>query len=234
MKALLLDPVENLARLEDFPMIDRPQVCRRCNFRRLCFPRAEDLKAPLAGRHGRQRSARRQGRSVRRGFMTPASCRGLRRVASSPGIGAPRCSSGSWPEPGRSARPRRSPPLRASSSFGSTDARDHDAHAGGRGHPLRLRGRPRGEGGRTYHLFTTEMVGDPMWVEDALRPLDEPRTASPGRASPRCASRAGSSRGRTRARRSGRPSRSGTRARSGGTSSTSPTGRCRPTGRASS
>jgi len=41
MKALLLDPVANLARLEDFPMIDRPQVCRRCNFRRLCFPRAE-------------------------------------------------------------------------------------------------------------------------------------------------------------------------------------------------
>ena len=40
MKALLLDPVENLARLEDFPMIDRPQLCRRCNFRRLCFPRA--------------------------------------------------------------------------------------------------------------------------------------------------------------------------------------------------
>jgi hypothetical protein len=42
MTALLLDPLENLARLEDFPMIDRPQVCRRCNFRRLCFP-------PLAG-----------------------------------------------------------------------------------------------------------------------------------------------------------------------------------------
>jgi hypothetical protein len=41
MKALLLDPVQNVARLEDFPMIDRPQVCRRCNFRRLCFPRAE-------------------------------------------------------------------------------------------------------------------------------------------------------------------------------------------------
>jgi hypothetical protein len=39
MKALLVDPVENRARLEDFPMIDRPQVCRRCNFRRLCFPR---------------------------------------------------------------------------------------------------------------------------------------------------------------------------------------------------
>jgi len=51
MKALLLDPLANLARLEDFPMIDRPQVCRRCNFRRLCFPRAEDvglLEAPAA------------------------------------------------------------------------------------------------------------------------------------------------------------------------------------------
>lgn len=41
MKSLLLDPVKNLARLEDFPMIDRPRVCRRCNFRRLCFPRPE-------------------------------------------------------------------------------------------------------------------------------------------------------------------------------------------------
>jgi len=40
MKALLLDPLLNLGRLEDFPMIDRPQVCRRCNFRRLCFPPA--------------------------------------------------------------------------------------------------------------------------------------------------------------------------------------------------
>jgi hypothetical protein len=50
MKALLLDPVANLARLEDFPMIDRPQVCRRCNFRRLCFPRpaeAVGLTPPL-------------------------------------------------------------------------------------------------------------------------------------------------------------------------------------------
>jgi len=45
MKAMLLDPLQNLARLEDFPMIDRPQVCRRCNFRRLCFP-------PLAGARG--------------------------------------------------------------------------------------------------------------------------------------------------------------------------------------
>jgi hypothetical protein len=45
MKALLLDPLANLARLEDFPMIDRPQICRRCNFRRLCFPRTEAVEA---------------------------------------------------------------------------------------------------------------------------------------------------------------------------------------------
>jgi len=43
MKALLLDPLANRARLEDFPMIDRPRVCRRCNFRKLCFPRTEAL-----------------------------------------------------------------------------------------------------------------------------------------------------------------------------------------------
>jgi CRISPR/Cas system-associated exonuclease Cas4 (RecB family) len=49
MKALLLDPIANLGRLEDFPMIERPQVCRRCNFRRLCFPRAhEDAVRPAA------------------------------------------------------------------------------------------------------------------------------------------------------------------------------------------
>jgi hypothetical protein len=46
MRALLLDPTENLARLEDFPLVDRPQVCRRCNFRRLCFPRDEEAKGP--------------------------------------------------------------------------------------------------------------------------------------------------------------------------------------------
>jgi hypothetical protein len=39
MRALLRDPLANLGRLEDFPMIDRPRTCRRCNFRRLCFPR---------------------------------------------------------------------------------------------------------------------------------------------------------------------------------------------------
>ncbi len=42
MRALLADPVENVAREQDFPRIDRPQVCRRCNFRRLCFPRAAE------------------------------------------------------------------------------------------------------------------------------------------------------------------------------------------------
>ena len=52
MKSLLLDPVANLARLEDFPMIERPRICRRCNYRRLCFPRPQDLElAPQRGRN---------------------------------------------------------------------------------------------------------------------------------------------------------------------------------------
>jgi hypothetical protein len=46
MKALLIDPMGNLGRLEDFAMVERPQVCRRCNFRRLCFPRTDER--PLA------------------------------------------------------------------------------------------------------------------------------------------------------------------------------------------
>src|SRR5262249_24241614 len=48
MRALLLDPVANRARLEDFAMIDRPRTCRRCNFRRLCFPRPTEV-AQTAG-----------------------------------------------------------------------------------------------------------------------------------------------------------------------------------------
>ena len=48
MKALLLDPLLNQARQEDFPMIDRPQACRRCNFRRLCFPRVEPVTEDVA------------------------------------------------------------------------------------------------------------------------------------------------------------------------------------------
>jgi CRISPR/Cas system-associated exonuclease Cas4 (RecB family) len=46
MRALLVDPVLNVAREQDFPRIDRPQVCRRCNFRRLCFPRPGELPRP--------------------------------------------------------------------------------------------------------------------------------------------------------------------------------------------
>ena len=53
MKSLLFDPLANLARLEDYPMIDRPRVCQRCNFRRLCFPRPEAVAAaPLAAAAG--------------------------------------------------------------------------------------------------------------------------------------------------------------------------------------
>jgi len=39
MQGLLRDPAANVAVEEDFPRVDRPPVCRRCCFRRLCFPR---------------------------------------------------------------------------------------------------------------------------------------------------------------------------------------------------
>ena len=45
MRELLVDPAQNAARLEDFAMVDRPQRCRRCNFRRLCFPREVEAAA---------------------------------------------------------------------------------------------------------------------------------------------------------------------------------------------
>ena len=48
MKTLLMDPLLNLARLEDFARIDRPSICRRCNYRKLCFPRTEFAATPLA------------------------------------------------------------------------------------------------------------------------------------------------------------------------------------------
>jgi CRISPR/Cas system-associated exonuclease Cas4 (RecB family) len=55
MRALLNDPDANRARLEDFPRVDRPPVCRRCNFRKLCFPRGETLEV-----RRRQPSAKKQ------------------------------------------------------------------------------------------------------------------------------------------------------------------------------
>ena len=48
MRGRLVDPVANLARLEDFPMIEKPQVCRRCNFRKLCFPRDAAVRSAFA------------------------------------------------------------------------------------------------------------------------------------------------------------------------------------------
>jgi CRISPR/Cas system-associated exonuclease Cas4 (RecB family) len=57
MKSLLADPVENVAREQDFARVDRPQVCRRCNFRRLCFPRAAVTVPVLPGSEMRPRAA---------------------------------------------------------------------------------------------------------------------------------------------------------------------------------
>jgi CRISPR/Cas system-associated exonuclease Cas4 (RecB family) len=48
MKSLLLDEVANTARLDDFAMVERPRVCRRCNYRRLCFPRQEEARPEAA------------------------------------------------------------------------------------------------------------------------------------------------------------------------------------------
>ena len=41
MRGLLRDPAANVAQEEDFLRVDRPQACRRCCFRRLCFPRGD-------------------------------------------------------------------------------------------------------------------------------------------------------------------------------------------------
>ena len=54
MRALLNDPDANTARIEDFPRIDRPRICRRCNFRKLCFPRADALDVKTTRRPPRQ------------------------------------------------------------------------------------------------------------------------------------------------------------------------------------
>ena len=50
MRALLFDPGANTARIEDFPRVDKPRICRRCNFRKLCFPRPDVLDAQITRR----------------------------------------------------------------------------------------------------------------------------------------------------------------------------------------
>jgi hypothetical protein len=38
MKELLVEPEENRAREEDFPMVDNLNICRNCRFRKICYP----------------------------------------------------------------------------------------------------------------------------------------------------------------------------------------------------
>lgn len=38
MKEFLVDPEENEAREEDFPMVDHLNICRNCRFRKICYP----------------------------------------------------------------------------------------------------------------------------------------------------------------------------------------------------
>lgn len=47
MREALADAGENRARLDDFPMIDRPSTCRRCGFRRVCFPPKRQARPAL-------------------------------------------------------------------------------------------------------------------------------------------------------------------------------------------
>ena len=94
------------------------------------------------------------------------------------------------------------------------------------------------EGGRvvkvrgTYDLFTSEMVGDPIWVKMRLGHWTSRDRLTWKRAST-VAESSGEFEGKDRAHRCGRRCRSGTRATNAGTSSTSPTARLRATERAS-
>lgn len=38
MKELLVDELENLAKIDDFPMTDKTGICRRCFFKEVCYP----------------------------------------------------------------------------------------------------------------------------------------------------------------------------------------------------
>ena len=74
MKALLLDPIANQGRLEDFAMIERPNLCRRCNFRRLCYPPREDrvLVPPLESSAPRMENAARPAAMEQPAVAMPA------------------------------------------------------------------------------------------------------------------------------------------------------------------
>jgi hypothetical protein len=37
MVSCLVDPVENLARIDDFPMIENPSTCQRCSYYEACY-----------------------------------------------------------------------------------------------------------------------------------------------------------------------------------------------------
>ena len=139
-------------------MIDRPQVCRRCNFRRLCFPRAGE--APAAGAAPRERRLLRRQEVIDEG--SPPS---RRAGGASPALPWP-ASPPSLAGPGPATPTRRSPRHPASSS-----SKQHPTPVITTRSPGAEGIRYGFEGGRvvkvgdTYHLFTTEMVADPMWVK---------------------------------------------------------------------
>ncbi|MCH8271980.1 MAG: PD-(D/E)XK nuclease family protein, partial [Candidatus Marinimicrobia bacterium] len=38
MKSLLDDPDENIASIDNFPMIENKNICKHCSFKEICYP----------------------------------------------------------------------------------------------------------------------------------------------------------------------------------------------------
>ena len=38
MKALLDDPIENIASIDKFPKIENKNICKHCSFKEICYP----------------------------------------------------------------------------------------------------------------------------------------------------------------------------------------------------
>ena len=104
-------------------MIDRPQVCRRCNFRRLCFPRAGEAPAAGAAPREAQAALPAGGGSMKRTGSRRARWRSCVALAALAAFG--------WPGPARPRRRAKAAAPRLVLVRAAPDAGDHDAHARG-------------------------------------------------------------------------------------------------------
>jgi hypothetical protein len=46
MQERLVDVAENRAVMEDFPQVEDRELCRRCNYRKLCWPAWPETGSP--------------------------------------------------------------------------------------------------------------------------------------------------------------------------------------------